>query len=184
MTADALHTQRAHATYLGGRGAAYLFTVKANQPRLHHQLRTMPWKDVPVADVTDGRGHGRRERRRVKLLAVPPGPGEILFPRARLALQITRQRRGTRTGRWSTETVYVITDLTLDQTSAQELADALRGRWGIENRLHWIRDVTFGEDLSQVRTGHGPAVMATLRNPAISLPAATAPSTSPPPART
>lgn len=44
-----------------------------------------------------------------------------------------------------------------------------RHHWGIENRLHWIRDVTFAEDLSQIRTRHGPAVMATLRNLAISL---------------
>lgn len=49
------------------------------------------------------------------------------------------------------------------------LADAARAHWGIENRLHWIRDVSFAEDLSQIRTGHGPAVMATLRNLAISL---------------
>jgi predicted transposase YbfD/YdcC len=59
--------------------------------------------------------------------------------------------------------------LTIDQASPAELADALRAHWGIENRLHWIRDVTFAEDLSQIRTGHGPAVMAALRNLAISL---------------
>ncbi len=72
-------------------------------------------------------------------------------------------------GRWRTEIVYAITDLTSEQTSPDELADALRAHWGIENRLHWVRDVTYGEDLSQIRTGHGPVVMATLRNLAISL---------------
>ncbi len=65
--------------------------------------------------------------------------------------------------------IYAITDLTPDTASPGELADALRAHWGIENRLHWIRDVTFAEDLSQIRAGHGPAVMAALRNLAISL---------------
>jgi hypothetical protein len=44
-----------------------------------------------------------------------------------------------------------------------------RGHWTVENRLHWVRDVTFDEDRSQVRTGNGPRVMATLRNVAISI---------------
>jgi len=67
------------------------------------------------------------------------------------------------------ETVYAITDLSFEQTSAAELADAARAHWGIENPLHWVRDASFDEDRSQIRTGHGPAVMATLRNLAISL---------------
>ena len=53
--------------------------------------------------------------------------------------------------------------------TAAELADAIRGYWSIENRLHWIRGVTFAEDHCQVRTGHGPQVMATFRNLAVSL---------------
>ncbi len=102
----------------------------------------------------------------MKLTAVTAGIG---FPHAALALQITRRSRPLTGGRWRTETVHAITDLTAEHTTAAELADALRGHWGIENRLHWVRDVSYGEDLSQVRTGHGPAVMATLRNLAISL---------------
>jgi len=166
VTADALHTQRAHVDYLSGRGAHYLFTVKANQPTLLRQLRALPWADVPVADQTSNTGHGRNETRTVKMTTVVAGLG---FPHARLALQVQRRSRRTGSRRWRTETVHAITDLTSDQTSAAELADALRAHWGIENRLHWVRDVTFAEDLSQIRTGHGPAVMATLRNLAISL---------------
>ncbi len=166
VTADALHTQRGHVGYLTGRGAHYLLTVKANQPTLLRQLRALPWNDVPVADATTDKAHGRHERRTLKLTAVTAGIG---FPHAALALQITRRSRPLRGGRWRTETVYAITDLTADQTNPVEVADAARGHWGIENRLHWVRDVSFGEDLSQVRTGHGPAVMATLRNLAISL---------------
>ncbi len=166
VTADALHTQRGHVSYLCGRGAHYLLTVKANQPSLLRQLRALPWTDIPAADVTTGKGHGRRESRTLKLTTVSAGIG---FPGAALALQLTRRRRPLTGRRWSTETIYAITDLTAAQTSASELADALRAHWGIENRLHWVRDVTYAEDLSQIRTGHGPAVMATLRNLAISL---------------
>jgi hypothetical protein len=67
------------------------------------------------------------------------------------------------------EMVYGVTSLTEQQASAAELLQFNRGQWEIENRLHWVRDVTFDEDRSQVRRGHGPQVMASLRNLAISL---------------
>jgi predicted transposase YbfD/YdcC len=102
----------------------------------------------------------------VKVTTVAAGIG---FRYARQAVQVIRRtRRGS--GRWRTETMYAVTDLDYDQISPADLADAVRAHWGIENRLHWVRDVTFAEDLSQVRTGTGgPAVMATLRNLAISV---------------
>jgi predicted transposase YbfD/YdcC len=166
ITADALHTQRAHADYLSGRGAHYIFIVKGNQPSLHRQLRSVPWKQVPAADTTSSRGHSRVETRTVKLVEIPAG---IVFPHASLAIQIIRTRKPFARKRVSRETVYAVTDLTYDDTTAAELADAIRGHWSIENRLHWIRDVTFAEDHCQIRTGHGPQVMATFRNLAISL---------------
>jgi len=61
-----------------------------------------------------------------------------------------------------------LTSLTPDKAGPARLAGYVRGHWGIENKLHWVRDVTFDEDRSQVRTGSGPQVMATLRNLAIS----------------
>ena len=93
----------------------------------------------------------------------------IGFPQARLAIQITRRRRSLRSRRWRTETVYAVTDLAYADIRADQIAEAIRGHWSIENRLHWIRDVVFAEDHSQIRTGAGPAVMATLRNLAVSL---------------
>ncbi len=166
VTADALHTQRGHAEYLTGRGAHYLFTVKGNQPTLYAQLKALPWRDIPAVDVTRGKGHGRLESRTVKVTAVSVGIG---FPHARLAIQITRRRRPLTGRKWKTETVYAITDLDQTQIRPDEIADIIRAHWHIENKLHWVRDVTLGEDASQIRTGHGPAVMATLRNLAISV---------------
>nr|WP_281292159.1 hypothetical protein [Micromonospora olivasterospora] len=72
------------------------------------------------------------------------------------------------TGRWSTVTVYAITNLSAAQAGPADLADWLRGHWAIET-LHHIRDTTYAEDASRLRTGNSPRVMATLRNTAISL---------------
>jgi predicted transposase YbfD/YdcC len=164
LTADALHTQRAHAEYLHDRGGHYLLIAKPNQPKLHAQLVGLPWPQIPVAAEDRDRGHGRVETRRVKITTVGAGIG---FPHARLAVQIVRRRRPISSTRWSSETVYAITSLPWRQARADLVADALRGHWRIE-ALHWIRDVTFGEDLSQIRTDNGPAAMANLRNFAVS----------------
>ncbi len=166
ITADALHTQHRHAIYLHERGGHYLLTVKRNQPRLHTQLSALPWTRIPAVDDTHDAGHGRIESRTIKLSAITTG---IEFPYARLALQIIRRRRTPGSRRWLTETVYAITDLSWHQIRADQLADAARGHWGVENKLHWVRDVTFAEDHSQIRTGAGPAAMATLRNLAVSI---------------
>ena len=167
VTADAMHAQREHARYLvAQRGAHYILTVKGNQPSLHAQLKTLPWRQVPVTSDTRDRGHGRRERRTLKVTAVAAG---LAFPHAAQAIQIVRRRRSLTSSRWSTETVYAITSLTAAQASPAQLAAAQRGHWAIEDRLHWVRDVTYGEDLSQVRTASGPRVMATLRNLAITI---------------
>jgi len=169
ITADALHTQDEHARYLHRRCAHYVFIVKGNRPRLHQQLAGLPWADIPTVDLTQDAGHGRRESRTLKLAALHnAATGPILFPHAQLAAQIVRRRRPTTSKRWHTETVYAVTDLSWQQTRADQLAEAIREHWHVENRLHWIRDVTFAEDLSQIRTGHGPANMATLRNLALS----------------
>jgi Transposase DDE domain len=66
-------------------------------------------------------------------------------------------------------TVYAVTSLTHAQANPARLADLIRGHWAIENGLHWVRDVTFDEDASQLRTGTGPHIMAGLRNLAIGI---------------
>jgi predicted transposase YbfD/YdcC len=165
VTADALHCQRDHVTYLAQRGAHWILTAKGNQPTLHQQLAGLPWQHVPVADRTTDRGHGRREIRTLKILSVSTG---IDFPNAAPALQIRRRRRRLdEPKRFTTETVYAITDLQAHQAKPWHLADWIRGHWSIENKVHWVRDVTYDEDHSQIRTGTGPQVMATLRNAAI-----------------
>lgn len=73
------------------------------------------------------------------------------------------------TDKQSFETVYGITSLTPEKAGPELILELSRGHWTIENRLHWVRDVTFDEDRSQIRKASGPRVMASLRNLAISL---------------
>lgn len=165
VTADALHCQREHVAYLAQRGAHWILTVKGNQPALHQQLTDLPWRQVCADDRDTARGHGRREIRTLKILSVAAG---IEFPNAAQAMQIRRRRRRLdEPRRFTTETVYAITDLLVHQAKPTHLADWIRGHWSIENKTHWVRDVTYDEDRSQIRTGTGPQVMAAIRNAAI-----------------
>jgi predicted transposase YbfD/YdcC len=162
VTADALHAQREHAQFLvTDKNAHYILAVKNNQPTLHAQLKSLPWRQVPAAFDARERGHGRAEWRTLKTAAVAAG---IAFPHAAQAIQIRRRRRPLNAStKWSTETSYAVTSLAAHQATPAQLAAWVRGHWGIE-ALHHIRDVSYGEDHSQVRTGNGPQVMATLRN--------------------
>jgi Transposase DDE domain len=149
---------------VAGKQAHYLLAVKANQPILLDRCAGLPWHRVPVLDRTRDRAHGRIELRTLKAVTV----NHFGFPHAAQVLQVTRKTRAVHTPRrFKTVIVYAVTSLTFAQASPARLADLLRGHWAIENGLHYVRDVTFSEDASQVRTGTAPQVMATLRNLAI-----------------
>lgn len=167
VTADALHAQRSHADYLHERGADYLVTVKGNQPSLHRQLAFLPWKKVPVGDRQRERARGKVTIRTTKAVRIATG---IDFPHAAQAVQITRRTRSaTGPRQWSTEVAYAVTSVPTHRAGPELLGAWVRGHWGIENRLHYTRDVTFGEDASQIRTGTAPRVMASFRNLVLNL---------------
>lgn len=102
----------------------------------------------------------------LKVTAVAAG---LAFPHAAQAIQIIRRRKLPGKKKWSAETCYAITSLTATQASPAELAGIIRGHWGFEDRLHWVRDLDWDEDRSQVRTACAPRVMVTLRNLAITI---------------
>jgi predicted transposase YbfD/YdcC len=166
ITADALHCQRGTAEHIVGRGGHYIFTVKDNQRKLRKQLKDLPWKQIPVLDSSIEHGHGRTAKRVLKATEIAAG---IAFPHAVQVLQLTRTVTQRKTSNKHTEVVYAVTSLSVTDATPAQVAGWLRGHWAIENRLHWVRDVTFAEDHSQTRTGGGPQVMATLRNTALSL---------------
>ena len=163
VTADALHTTRALARYLTRRDADYVLTVKANQHRLHTRLTALPWPQA-THHTSTGIGHGRLEQRTIEVL---PAPDDLGFPATAQVFQLTRHRTSRTTGTRETHTDYGITSLPAS-TSPATIATHLRRHWEIENRLHWVRDTTYNEDHSRVRTRTGPRAMATLRNLAIS----------------
>ncbi|MBA2708805.1 MAG: ISAs1 family transposase [Gemmatimonadaceae bacterium] len=164
VTADALHTQREHARFLvEEKNAHFVLTVKKNQPHLYERLRTLPWEKVTVVHYDRSTGHGRTDNRVLKVLTAT----DLDFPHVAQVARVTRHSTRTKTGKRRRETVYVITDLTSQQASPERIARLVRSQWLIENKLHYVRDVTFGEDASQIRTGHGPENMATLRSLAI-----------------
>jgi predicted transposase YbfD/YdcC len=125
----------------------------------------MPWHRIPELDRTRDRGHGRVEVRTLMAVTV----GGFGFPHAAQVIQVTRKTRDLGARRWRTTTVYAVTSLTHGQANPARLADLIRGHWAIENGLHWVRDVTFDEDASQLRSGTGPHIMACLRNLAIGI---------------
>ncbi len=91
------------------------------------------------------------------------------WPLVSQVARLTRTVTVRKTGKTTQEVVYLITDLTPIQASPRRLLDLARGHWSIENGLHYVRDVSFGEDRSRLRTGSAPHTMAALRNLAITL---------------
>ena len=114
-------------------------------------------------DRTRDRAHGRLETRTVKALTVH----HFGFPTPRRQSRSPASVAACTPPGGGTETAYVITSLTLAQAGAARLPSNSVGHWQIENRLHWVRDMTFAEDGSQARTGTAPQVVACLRNIAI-----------------
>lgn len=166
VTADALHTLAQNAQALHARGGHYVFTVKANQPGLLGRIASQTWASLAPQYTRTEKGHGRTTTWQA---TAQPAQAWIAFPHAAQTIRLTRDRVAHTTGRATREQVYAITSLPAPQASAADLAALIRGHWGIENRLHWVRDVVYDEDRSQVRTGAAPRIMAAMRNLAISI---------------
>jgi predicted transposase YbfD/YdcC len=179
FTMDAGHTVRAHAQFVTEEmGAHYVMIVKHNQKTLYARLDALDWTAVPITHQMTDIGHGRRERRTIQVMDAPT---ELGFPHAAQVFLIerytTRTVRKRATGSRTYKTVKAntavavlgVTSLSAREAAPEHLATYVRGHWAIENKIHWVRDVTFREDASPVRTGSRPRVMATLRNLVIGL---------------
>jgi predicted transposase YbfD/YdcC len=163
ITADALHTQRAHADYLHERGAGFVLTCKQNQPRLFAALDALPWEHTPIAARELDRGHGRITTRTIQVL---PAPADLPFPHVQQVWLIERYVTDLDGTPRSAVAALGVTNLPAARATPAHLADLVRRHWGIES-LHWLRDTVYREDNSTVRTRSGPRVMASLRNLAV-----------------
>ncbi|MGH3094986.1 MAG: ISAs1 family transposase [Streptosporangiales bacterium] len=164
VTLDAMHCQKETARYLvEDKGAAYVFTaVKDNQPGLFARLDALPWQDVPVSHVMRVRGHGRDETRTIQVQPAPEG----IWPYARQVFLAERYISDLAGNPVSAAAALGLTALSPAQAGPERLNWLVRGHWGIES-LHWIRDVVFDEDRSQLRKGSAPQIMAGIRNLAV-----------------
>lgn len=140
--------------------------MKDNQLILKEDIAQLWEEDLPPPQATQSNKHGGRvEQRRLWV------SGELVgfnhWPHLEQVCRLERQVSwGSRTRK---EIVYGVTSLTKEAATAEQLLRLWRGHWGIENRVHWVRDVTFDEDRCQVRSGSAPQVLAALRNLVISL---------------
>ena len=175
VTIDAMGTQTDIAEKIVERGGDYLLALKANRPLLHHEVAEFfdaPPADMlePVYDTTDG-DHGRIEERRHLvchqvdwLFSDRRYTDEPQFPH--LAMIGMVQTRVERNGSIEHERRYYLSSTKLD---AKAFAAAVRAHWGIENRLHWVLDVVFHDDLARLRSLNGPQNMAIVKHMAMNL---------------
>lgn len=154
-------------------GGDYFFVVKGNQPTLQSEAElvfdtTLPPKgltfDLRYYKEVD-KGHGRIEIRQ----ACASRELGLMQYRPYLAQVVQVERQWLEKGQTYSYQTYAITSLPISVADVAELVAYKRRHWGIENRLHWVRDVVFGEDASLIRTGEGPFVMAALRNTVLGL---------------
>ena len=174
VSIDAIACNATIASAITAAGAQYLLAVKSNQPTLRAEIEdyfaTAPAETLDTATDWD-KGHGRIEERSVTVSRETDWlggdrrfPGELRLPGATTIIKV--RSRTELNDRCRTDARYYISSATL---TAQAAAEAVRGHWGIENRLHWVLDVVFGDDQARLRTGHGAKNMAVVRHFAINL---------------
>lgn len=141
--------------------------MKDNQRTLKQDIADL-WEQAPLPppQAVQMNRHGDRLEER-HLWTSPDLVGYSDWPH--LAQVCRLERAITRQGKTTREVAYAVTSLSPQQASPQRLLTLWRGHWGIENRLHWVWDVTFDEDRSPICTGAAPQIMAALRNTVISM---------------
>ena len=172
LSADALHTQPAWCRCVRRQGGDYLLIAKANQRTLHADIACLfseqprPWLPEQHARQVD-QGHGRLT---IRSLRTSCELNDYLAPTWPAVAQVFQlQRVVHQRNQATTETVYGLTSLTPAVTPPAQLLHHVRRYWEIENRLHWRRDVTLGEDACTVSRGQTPQVLAALNNAILAL---------------
>lgn len=174
ISIDAIACNATIAATIKAAGANYLLAVKSNQPTLRTEIEdyfaSAPAEVLDTATDWD-KGHGRIEERTVTISREADWldgdrrfPGELRLPGVTTIIKV--RSRTELKDRCRTDTRYYISSANL---TAQAAAEAVRGHWGIENRLHWVLDVVFAEDQARLRTGYGAKNMAIVRHFAINM---------------
>ena len=173
LCGDAMFTQREISVQILSQGGDYIWTVKDNQPALKADVaqffeppRCTPGWRAPALPETGAQvtrlGHGRLETRTLRL--IPDENHYLDWPGLRQVFQLQRRVVEQTTGELSTETAYGLTSLSPDEVTAPQLLEWIQGYWGIENGLHYRRDVSLQEDALRMRNPLQAEVMATLNS--------------------
>ena len=172
LTADALHTQRAWCRTVRAQGGDYVLIVKKNQRGLLGDVGLLfggewpTWLEKHSAETTE-KGHGRRE---IRKLHTSVEMNEYLGAQWEDLAQVFQiEREIVRNAKVSREVVYGITSVPAEEAGAEEVLRLVRRHWHLENRVHWRRDVTLGEDGCQVKQGRAAQVLASLNNAVLML---------------
>ena len=164
VTGDARYAHRELSRDIVAAGGDYLWALKDNQPNTRAAVELLfqdpPWGETFPEARQENRHGGRRERRWLRISTALQGSRDWPGVQQVCGLKRARHWQGKTTVEWA----YAITSLTPEQAGPERLLQLWRGPWGIENRAHWVRDVTLGEDRSAVRSGAAPPGMAALRN--------------------
>ncbi|HYX33222.1 MAG TPA: ISAs1 family transposase [Oligoflexus sp.] len=161
VTVDALHSTKDFAAWLKGKEADYVFPMKGNRKKLIDRLDMLNIKENSYSKAsTQDRGHGREDKRTLYLMKELPF--WLNFPTAEQAFIIERESIIKKSGKVRREQVYGLTSL--KDADAALLLQLNRGHWTVENKMFYVRDVTFNEDRSSIRSGSFPHLMITLRN--------------------
>ncbi len=169
-TMDAGLTHRELARQIRKQGGHYLMVVKQNHPLMREEVALFFRESRLPADAHERydrtthvtKGHGRLEVRTLECLT--GWCVDWQWPDVAQVVRRTCERIVCKTGKRTVEVSYGITSLTADDGGAAELERLWRAHWTIENRKHYVRDVTLGEDRTQIHTGYAPQVLAALRN--------------------
>lgn len=176
VVGDAMQTQRQLSTQIVEAGGDYLWFVKDNQPTVHADIERLftplpspPGTSEEPTDFTTAyqidQAHGRLEERRITVSSWLQDYTNWPY----LAQVFKLERTVWRAGTPSREIRYGLTSLPVSVADAERLLTVARAEWGIENGLHYRRDVSLAEDASQLRRGTGPQVLAALNNTVIGL---------------
>jgi predicted transposase YbfD/YdcC len=174
VTLDAMHCQVETAQAILDAEADYILIVKGNQDGLHNylleQFLEYGENDYDVEGlrkhVTVEKSHGRKERREYYFIEAPKeAPLLERWPGLRSIGMIYRSREDA-DGEVHEETMFAISS---HEPKVKMLAQHIRGHWGIENRQHWVLDVTFAEDASRIRKGSSPEISAAFRRMALNI---------------
>jgi predicted transposase YbfD/YdcC len=145
-------------------GNDYVVAVKANQKRLYEQIQLNTQQATPISvDISTER---RSARVTTRTVSVFDDLSDISSEWVGLARLVKVERIGTRAGKPYEQVAYYISSLSLN---AGQFAQGIRGHWGIENRLHWVKDVVLEEDSSRIRLGNAPANLSIIRSLTIAL---------------